>query len=85
MVAENLTNDCSVYYLCTCCSQSHRMPAFSNLLPLPAPVLDLDWQDSSTLATCSTDHLVLVWKVDSDKPIKTFAGHTVSPHTHIRT
>ena len=44
------------------------------------PVLDLDWQSNSTLATCSTDQLVLVWEVGSNVPIKTFSGHKVVPH-----
>lgn len=40
-----------------------------------AAVLDLDWQSNNTVATCSSDNLVYVWKIGTDKPIKTFTGH----------
>ena len=55
-------------------------PSLPLSLP-PAAVLDLDWQTNNTLATCSSDHLVLVWKLGSDKPIKTFSGHKVHKYS----
>ncbi|KAJ2038677.1 hypothetical protein IW146_002710 [Coemansia sp. RSA 922] len=38
-------------------------------------VLDVDWQDNSTFASCSTDKLVIVWRDGSPTPVKTFVGH----------
>lgn len=41
-----------------------------------APALDVDWQNNQTFASCSTDQCIHVCKLGSDKPIKTFQGHT---------
>jgi transducin (beta)-like 1 len=43
-----------------------------------APILDLDWKDSETFATCSSDMAIHVCSVPADgiKPIRTFVGHT---------
>ena len=41
-----------------------------------APTLDVDWQDDEYFATCSTDKLIHYCKVGTDKPLKTFRGHT---------
>ena len=41
-----------------------------------APALDVDWKDDETFASCSTDKTVHICKVGSDKPLKTFTGHT---------
>ena len=43
-----------------------------------APALDVDWQSNNTFASCSTDQCIHVCKLASEKPIKTFQGHTVS-------
>ncbi|KAJ2691388.1 hypothetical protein IWW39_000073 [Coemansia spiralis] len=38
-------------------------------------VLDVDWQDNSTFASCSADKSVIVWRDGSPTPVKTFVGH----------
>lgn len=43
-----------------------------------APALDVDWQTNTSFASCSTDQCIHVCKLNSDKPIKSFQGHTVS-------
>lgn len=40
-----------------------------------APTLDVDWRNSNSFATCSTDKLIHLCKVGEAKPVKTFAGH----------
>ena len=42
-----------------------------------APTLDVDWQNNSCFASCSTDKLIHVCKLGSDKPVRTFQGHKV--------
>ena len=39
------------------------------------PVVDTDWQNLTTFASCSTDKAVCVCKVGCDKPTDTFVGH----------
>ncbi|EFX69301.1 hypothetical protein DAPPUDRAFT_253694 [Daphnia pulex] len=41
-----------------------------------APALDVDWQSNVSFASCSTDQYIHVCKVGSDKPTKSFQGHT---------
>ncbi|XP_071951112.1 F-box-like/WD repeat-containing protein TBL1XR1 [Antedon mediterranea] len=41
-----------------------------------APALDVDWQNNTTFASCSTDRCIHVCKLSCDRPIKTFQGHT---------
>ncbi|CAB1417638.1 unnamed protein product [Pleuronectes platessa] len=41
-----------------------------------APALDVDWQNNSTFASCSTDMCIHVCRLGSDRPLKTFQGHT---------
>ena len=41
-----------------------------------APALDVDWQTDESFASCSTDKCIHVCKLGSDKPIKSFHGHT---------
>ena len=43
-----------------------------------APILDLDWKDSDTFATCSSDMAIHVCSVSTETthPVKTFLGHT---------
>lgn len=41
-----------------------------------APALDVDWQSNTSFASCSTDQCIHVCKLNVDKPIKTFQGHT---------
>lgn len=43
-----------------------------------APALDVDWQNNTTFASCSTDMCIHVCHLGSDRPLKTFQGHTVS-------
>jgi len=43
-----------------------------------APALDVDWQTNTSFASCSTDQCIHVCKLNVDKPIKSFQGHTVS-------
>ncbi|KAI8320218.1 WD40 repeat-like protein [Martensiomyces pterosporus] len=38
-------------------------------------VLDVDWQDNATFASCSADKTVAVWRVGESSPVKTFTGH----------
>ncbi|KAJ2811787.1 hypothetical protein H4S07_001833 [Coemansia furcata] len=38
-------------------------------------VLDVDWQDNSTFASCAADKSVIVWRDGSPTPVKTFVGH----------
>jgi len=40
-----------------------------------APTLDVDWKDSSTFATCSTDDMIYVCKLGASSPLKKFEGH----------
>lgn len=41
-----------------------------------APALDVDWQSNTSFASCSTDQHIHVCKLHSDKPVKSFEGHT---------
>lgn len=41
-----------------------------------APALDVDWKDNESFASCSTDMFIHLCKLGSNKPIKTFRGHT---------
>ncbi|KAL1449773.1 hypothetical protein WDU94_002248 [Cyamophila willieti] len=41
-----------------------------------APALDVDWQSNTCFASCSTDQHIHVCKLHSDKPVKSFEGHT---------
>ncbi|XP_029567739.1 F-box-like/WD repeat-containing protein TBL1X [Salmo trutta] len=41
-----------------------------------APALDVDWQNNTTFASCSTDMCIHVCRMGSDRPLKTFQGHT---------
>ncbi|XP_032745242.1 F-box-like/WD repeat-containing protein TBL1X [Rattus rattus] len=43
-----------------------------------APALDVDWQNNTTFASCSTDMCIHVCRLGCDRPVKTFQGHTVS-------
>lgn len=45
---------------------------------LAAPALDVDWQNNTTFASCSTDMCIHVCRLGCDRPVKTFQGHTVS-------
>ncbi|KAL9143823.1 hypothetical protein ABFS82_14G259400 [Erythranthe guttata] len=40
-----------------------------------ATVLDVDWRSNFSFATCSSDSMIYVCKVGTDRPLKTFAGH----------
>lgn len=42
-----------------------------------APALDVDWQSNNTFASCSTDQCIHVCRLASEKPFKTFQGHTI--------
>ncbi|XP_060039090.1 F-box-like/WD repeat-containing protein TBL1X [Erinaceus europaeus] len=41
-----------------------------------APALDVDWQNNTTFASCSTDMYIHVCRLGCDRPVKTFQGHT---------
>ncbi|KAI9552266.1 hypothetical protein GHT06_022628 [Daphnia sinensis] len=41
-----------------------------------ATALDVDWQSNVSFASCSTDQCIHVCKLGSDKPTKSFQGHT---------
>jgi len=41
-----------------------------------AATLDVDWQDNTTFATCSTDKTIQYCAVGENKPRLTFTGHT---------
>jgi hypothetical protein len=41
-----------------------------------APALDVDWKDDDTFASCSTDKTVHICRVGSERPLKTYSGHT---------
>lgn len=45
-----------------------------------APALDVDWQNTDSFASCSTDQSIHVCRLGQHRPIKTFQGHTVG-HT----
>ncbi|CAF0758546.1 unnamed protein product [Brachionus calyciflorus] len=40
-----------------------------------APALDVDWQNDTSFASCSTDQKIHVCRLGSHQPIKTFQGH----------
>lgn len=40
-----------------------------------APALDVDWQNDTSFASCSTDQKIHVCQLGVQKPIKTFQGH----------
>uniref|UniRef100_A0A7S2WJ69 Uncharacterized protein n=1 Tax=Mucochytrium quahogii TaxID=96639 RepID=A0A7S2WJ69_9STRA len=40
-----------------------------------APILDVDWRNNETFATCSTDKLVYMCKVGEQEPLMKFEGH----------
>ncbi|XP_073255054.1 F-box-like/WD repeat-containing protein TBL1X isoform X2 [Porites lutea] len=42
-----------------------------------APTLDVDWQNNSSFASCSTDKIIHICRIGVDKPIKSFQGHTI--------
>jgi len=39
------------------------------------PILDVDWKDDITFATCSTDKQIYVCQLGSPEPLKQFTGH----------
>uniref|UniRef100_A0A6T8K154 Uncharacterized protein n=1 Tax=Hemiselmis andersenii TaxID=464988 RepID=A0A6T8K154_HEMAN len=41
-----------------------------------APTLDVDWRNSNSFATCSTDKTIYVCKIGEDQPVKRFQGHS---------
>merc|ERR1712157_164317 len=41
-----------------------------------APVLDVDWKDDYTYASCSTDRTVQICKVGLNQPVKAYEGHS---------
>lgn len=62
-------------FLCVLCVSG----VVSNECERPtAPALDVDWQNNTTFASCSTDMCIHVCRLGSDRPLKTFQGHTVN-------
>ncbi|CAM9519547.1 unnamed protein product [Heterosigma akashiwo] len=41
-----------------------------------APTLDVDWRDTRTFATCSTDRTIQYCALGEERPRRTFTGHT---------
>jgi len=41
-----------------------------------APTLDVDWRNSNSFATCSTDRSIFVCKIGEEQPVKRFQGHS---------
>eukprot|EP00871_Galdieria_phlegrea_P003935 jgi/Galph1/4542/GphlegSOOS_G3181.1 len=39
------------------------------------PILDVDWRDDTSFASCSTDKTIYVCRVDEDAPLRVFHGH----------
>ncbi|KAI8329810.1 WD40-repeat-containing domain protein [Chlamydoabsidia padenii] len=39
-------------------------------------ILDVDWMDNTTFASCSSDNTIYVCRVGTDKPLKKWIGHT---------
>lgn len=46
-----------------------------------APILDVDWQNNTSFASCSTDKIIHVCKIGVEKPVKSFQGHTSEVNT----
>ncbi|KAL3505093.1 hypothetical protein ACH5RR_034934 [Cinchona calisaya] len=40
-----------------------------------APILDVDWRNNVSFATCSTDTMIYVSKLGENGPIRSFSGH----------
>eukprot|EP00960_Hanusia_phi_P040797 754656-Hanusia_phi.AAC.5 len=40
-----------------------------------APTLDVDWRNSNSFATCSTDKMIFVCKIGEESFVKKFVGH----------
>ncbi|XP_014321730.1 F-box-like/WD repeat-containing protein TBL1X [Myotis lucifugus] len=55
---------------------AHTGEAKQQFLFHSAPVLDVDWQNNTTFASCSTDKCIHVCRLGCDRPVKTFQGHT---------
>lgn len=58
-------------------SQWHHCTVFL-LSFIAAPTLDVDWQNNTSFASCSTDKIIHVCRIGVEKPVKSFQGHTVS-------
>ena len=54
--------------------------SFIDLFFFVAPTLDVDWQNNTSFASCSTDKIIHICRIGVDKPVKSFQGHTVSSH-----
>lgn len=39
-------------------------------------VLDIDWRNQYSFATCSADKSIIVWKIGDKEPLRTWKGHT---------
>uniref|UniRef100_A0A4W4GQL4 Transducin beta like 1 X-linked n=1 Tax=Electrophorus electricus TaxID=8005 RepID=A0A4W4GQL4_ELEEL len=55
---------------------AHTGEAKQQFLFHSAPALDVDWQSNTTFASCSTDMCIHVCRLGTDRPLKTFQGHT---------
>ncbi|KAJ1720696.1 hypothetical protein LPJ53_004711 [Coemansia erecta] len=38
-------------------------------------VMDVDWQDNATFASCAADRTIIVWRDGDASPVRTFTGH----------
>lgn len=71
------TFSCSVVVVFWAHNPSHKKRPCALKSPT-APALDVDWQNNTTFASCSTDMCIHVCRLGSDRPLKTFQGHTVN-------
>lgn len=42
------------------------------------PVVDTDWLNTTTFASCSTDKRICICRVGSEEPVEILNGHSVS-------
>ena len=52
----------------------------SSYLSFTAPILDVDWRNNISFATCSTDQVIYLCKLGDSQPVRSFLGHTVRTH-----
>lgn len=46
-------------------------------------ILDVDWMDSRTFASCSSDRTIYVCRVGQEKPLMKWSGHEVSKEREV--
>lgn len=64
--------------------QSFRSQLFMHLIfCYSARILDADWRNNISFATCSADRKIHVCEVGLNRPYKTFLGHRVCSHNFL--